>query len=206
MLPLLRLAPALLLALLTSTPAQAAPESCPAGTHRLCLGTCICSPLSAEDIGPLYQELRELAATQLLEWLQQAHASAEASRPAPQPIPLHMRARLQEHFDAQVLESVRYRLGDDQDFTAANAMLHNPDVRAVTLLDIIVFRHPEDAANNTALWAHELKHVEQYLQWGAEGFARHYSQDFNSVEKPAYELQFRIERLQRQQASGDGRQ
>jgi hypothetical protein len=73
-------------------------------------------------------------------------------------------------------------------------MLQNPDVNAVTLVDIIVFRNPDDALNNAALWAHELKHVQQYLQWGVGEFAARYTRDYNAIEAPAYEIQARVAR------------
>jgi len=71
-------------------------------------------------------------------------------------------------------------------------MLQNPDVNAVTLVDIIVFRSQDDALNNVALWAHELKHVQQYQQWGVGEFATRYTRDYNAVEAPAYEIQTQV--------------
>ncbi|MNF04821.1 hypothetical protein D3C80_2044220 [compost metagenome] len=72
--------------------------------------------------------------------------------------------------------------------------MHNQDTEAVTLVDVIVFRSLNDAMENLPLWAHELKHVEQYQQWGVEEFAARYSRDFNAVESPAYEMQTRVAR------------
>ncbi|MNZ49364.1 hypothetical protein D3C78_671300 [compost metagenome] len=93
-----------------------------------------------------------------------------------------------------MLDSVRYKLGDDAELNAANSVLQNPDVNAVTLVDIIVFRRPEDALNNVALWAHELKHVQQYQQWGVRGFASRYARDYNAVEAPAYAFERQVAR------------
>ena len=107
-------------------------------------------------------------------------------------IPLHIRAALESYYDLQVLDAVRYQVGNGVALNAANTMLQNPDVNAVTLLDIIVFRHAEDAQNNVALWAHELKHVQQYQQWGAAQFASNYTRDYRSVEAPAYAIQSQV--------------
>ncbi len=64
----------------------------------------------------------------------------------------------------------------------------------MTLIDVIVFRHASDAQDNVALWAHELKHVEQYLDWGVAEFARRYTLDHRAVEQPAYALEIEVEK------------
>ena len=97
-----------------------------------------------------------------------------------------------------MLESARYRVGDEVVLNAGNTLLRNPDVNAVTLIDVIVFRHEEDARDNVALWAHELKHVEQYLDWGVAEFAWRYTQDFRAVERPAYALEREVEEALRE--------
>lgn len=141
-------------------------------------------------MGGIYDSVGRMAASGLEAWLLQARSTAAAA--GVQPIPLHIRARLEAYFDLQVLESVRYRVGDAAELDAANAMLHNPDVAAVTLVDIIVFRSAAAAEDDVALWAHELKHVEQYQQWGVAEFARRYTSDFQAVETPGYEMQRRV--------------
>ena len=78
-------------------------------------------------------------------------------------------------------------------------MMQNPDIKAVTLVDIIVFRSAQMAEQDVALWAHELLHVQQYREWGSAGFAARYSRDFNAVEAPAYRRQAEVSRLLREQ-------
>jgi hypothetical protein len=56
---------------------------------------------------------------------------------------------------------------------------------AITLIDVIVFRGPSEA-NDVALWAHELVHVDQYRDWGVRNFAIRYMRNHNDVEAPAY--------------------
>ncbi|MCQ4347231.1 DUF4157 domain-containing protein [Pseudomonas stutzeri] len=167
-----------------------AQASCPAGQHRVCVLACFCAPGSREEMGEIYDSVGRMAASGLEAWLLQARSAAAAA--GVQPIPLHIRARLEHYFDTQVLETVRYRVGDAAELDAANAMLHNPNVAAVTLVDIIVFRSAAAAEDDVALWAHELKHVEQYLEWGVAEFARRYTSDFQSVEAPGYEMQRRV--------------
>ena len=151
---------------------------------------CFCAPGSPEDTGALYDNVNQVAASGLQNWIVQARNTAATGDI--QPIPLNIRVQLEPYYDMQVLESVRYKIGDDTELNAANAVLQNPDVNAVTLIDIIVFRNPDDALNNVALWAHELKHVQQYQQWGVAGFAARYTRDYNAVEAPGYEMQRRV--------------
>jgi hypothetical protein len=176
--------------LLLTAGSASAGLACPAGQHELCVLTCFCAPGSKEDMGELYDGVGQMAAAGLETWLVESRNTAAAGNV--QPIPLHIRAQLEPYFDMQVLEIARYKVGDDTEFNAANTMLQNPDVEAVTLIDIIVFRSAKDAQDNVALWAHELKHVEQYLQWGVAEFARRYTRDYDAVEAPGYEMQRKV--------------
>jgi len=187
-------------ALLAPLPALAV---CPVGQYEICLGSCICSPVDPGQAGIMLDDLGRMASSSLALALQQARDTAAAG--TVQPIPLHIRAQLEPYYDFQVLDAVRYKVGDQQALDSANAVLQNPDVNAVTLIDIIVFRNEADAQDNVALWAHELHHVQQYQQWGVAEFARRYSRDFNAVEDPAYEIQTKVSKALRERASGQAR-
>lgn len=184
----------LLLSLGVSSSAFAA---CPEGQTEICVGPCFCSS-TKEGFGALYESVNQMAASGLENWIVQSRNTLAAGNV--QPIPLHVRAQLEPYYDLRVLESVRYKAGDDGELNAASAVMQNPDVNAVTLMDIIVFRNPEDALNNVALWAHELKHVQQYLEWGTRGFAERYTRDYSAVESPAYQIQAQVARELRAQA------
>lgn len=179
-----------LAALLLSAAQSALGAACPTGQHQICVLTCFCAPGTREEMGEIYDNVGRMAAAGLETWLVQARNTAAAGEV--QPIPLHIRAQLEAYFDLRVLESVRYKIGDAAELDAANAMLQNPDVEAFTLVDIIVFRDAAAAEGDVALWAHELKHVEQYLEWGVAEFARRYTRDYQSVEGPGYEMQRRV--------------
>jgi len=170
----------------TSLPSLA----CPAGQYEVCVVTCFCAPGTEGDVGTIFKDMNQMAATGLENWIVQSREMAAAGDI--QPIPLNIRAQLEPYYDLQVLDSARYKVGDDGELNAAHAMLQNPDINAVTLVDIIVFRRPEDAQNNVTLWAHELKHVQQYMQWGVREFATRYTRDYSAVEAPAYEIQTRV--------------
>lgn len=172
---------------------SAAVFACPPGQHEVCVVACFCAPGSKEDMGDIYEGMSQMAASGLEQWIVQSRNTAVAG--GVRAIPLNIRVQLEPYYDMQVLESARYKVGDDVEFNAANTMLQNPDVNAVTLVEVIVFRSEEDALNNVALWAHELKHVQQYQQWGVGEFAARYTRDYQAVETPAYEMQNRVARV-----------
>lgn len=183
-----RLVALFVLCLTLEVPAQT--NACPPGEKQVCLDGCICLP----DLVP--DGIYQIAAPALALWLTQARA--EAASAGIQPIPPHIREQLLRWYDPSVLDAASYKVSDNGQFSAANAMLQNPDVGAVTLIDIILFRDTQTAEQDIALWAHELKHVQQYQEWGVEGFAQRYTQDFNAVEAPAYAIQAEVRRSVRE--------
>jgi hypothetical protein len=171
--------------------------ACPSGQQQVCAVVCFCAPLSQADIDELYADATQIAASGLEQGLLQARERAAAD--GTEPVPLHIRAQLEPYFAIAVLDSARFKVGGDQALNAGNALLQNPDVQAVTLIDIIVFRNAEDAQQNVALWAHELLHAQQYQQWGVAEFTRRYTRDHDAIEAPAYKLQIEVARALRNQ-------
>ncbi len=179
------------LLLASSVASHAASPPCPPGQHQACLGLCLCLPGRGEELAPLYNSVGQLAARGLEEWIVSARRAVPDS--ALQPIPLQVRAQLAQHFDLAVLDTVRYTIGNPKALdTGPSLLLHNSEVRAVTLIDLIVFREAHAASEDIALWAHELKHVEQYLSWGVSEFARRYTRDHAAVEAPGYAIQQQV--------------
>lgn len=153
----------------------------------------------ADDLFTLIDNLSRMASSGLANWLVLSRDTAVAA--GVEPIPLNIRAQLEPWYDFQVLDAARYQVGNPQQLDAASAFLQNPDVNAVTLVDVIVFRNAEDARDNVALWAHELKHVQQYQQWGVNDFALRYTRDFDAVEAPAYAIQAKVARALKPESS-----
>lgn len=183
-----------ILGLTLGVPAHA--NDCPAGEKQVCLDSCVCLPDLSPLLGTLPDDIYQVAAPALALWLTQARA--EAASADIQPIPPHIREQLLRWYDPGVLNAAHYKVSDASQFTAATAMLQNPDVGAVTLIDIILFRDTQTAEQNLAVWAHELKHVQQFQEWGVDGFAQRYTQDFNAVEAPAYAIQAEVRRWARE--------
>ncbi|MGD9537749.1 MAG: DUF4157 domain-containing protein [Alphaproteobacteria bacterium] len=84
-----------------------------------------------------------------------------------------------------LLDKVRWVVGDRIGGMTDLVML-NPDVTAVALDHVVVFRNEVDARTNREMWAHELVHVLQYETLGVEGFAQEYLRSGGSaLEKEA---------------------
>lgn len=109
------------------------------------------------------------------------------------PIPDSIRSKLKDYFPDSVLDRARFKVGDNGVANLARNTLFNPRVGAMTIDDVIVFRSDDDSQRNVSLWAHELKHVQQYLEWGVHSFAVQYVRDSGRVENEAYALQARVE-------------
>lgn len=169
---------------------------CPADQYEICAISCYCLPVSPEVVKQgqviLRQQGSQVAAPVLADWITQSRAAMnEASL---QPMPAAIRAQLLAYYPAEVLDSARFKIGDGQVLESAENILSNPDVNAVTLVDVIVFRDAQQAEDDVALWAHELWHVQQYREWGTAEFARRYVSDSDAVEAPAYAIQRRVDK------------
>ena len=175
-----------LLALSAVLSAGVQAAGCPTGQQQVCLLACFCAPQDA----PGLDDLHRVASTGLRDWIVQSRHRLLAS--GVEPIPLHIRAELEPYFDFAVLDSVRFKVGDPVELNMAHTLMQNPDVSAVTLVDVIVFRDAAEARDDVALWAHELKHVEQYRQLGVDQFAARYARDYRALEAPAYQLQGQV--------------
>ena len=86
---------------------------------------------------------------------------------------------------ADLLNRVTYRVGQGHELSVQANSMRFGDARAVALIDTIVFASSWDAENNDVLWAHEMKHVEQYHSWGLSDFAKRYVRNWQAVENDA---------------------
>jgi len=110
--------------------------------------------------------------------------SRDQLRAEAQPLPPEVISALQGHFDADLLATTRYVIGDPNASGLARFAIRNGRAAAVTLIDIIVLASPE-YKDDLALWAHELAHVEQYRAWGKPRFAETYMLRWRDVEAEA---------------------
>lgn len=144
-----------------------------------------------QNFGQLLMGLGENAKIQygvpLLEnWLYQSRDGALFNENNEiKPIPEKIKFALRGTYDDEILDNVRYTVGNNGALNLSNLSLHYGHAKAITLIDTIVFKDKEDAENNILLWTHELKHIEQFKKWGVDEFALRYIQDWQSVEDEA---------------------
>lgn len=116
------------------------------------------------------------------------------------PIPDEVMRRLRPWHTGRLLDSVRWttnwNLAERPLQTAQ--MFRERHTRAITLMNAIIFRTPEDA-NDLTLWAHELYHVTQYDDLGVTEFAKRWiasSGPSGAIEAPAYEREEAFRKFQ----------
>lgn len=117
-------------------------------------------------------------------WLHQSRNNASSGGTSS--IPPQIRQQLQGFYDDNLLNRVRFKVGDGGVFNLAALSIQYGGAKAVTLVDVVVFTSAEKAQNDSVLWAHELKHVQQFRDWGVRDFAIRYLRSWNSVEGEAY--------------------
>jgi hypothetical protein len=118
----------------------------------------------------------------------------DALRAGVQPIPPEIRQRLTGFIPDNVLNTARFRIQGGADMTLQANAIRYGETQAITLDDVIVFKEANDALHNATLWAHELTHVNQYLHWGVRGFSVRYVQNYEAVEREAYDAETRYKK------------
>jgi hypothetical protein len=148
-------------------------------------GTGLPFPLDATSRTAL-EAAQNIAAASLAQALVVSRDAAWAA--GTQPMPPHIRDALLAWYPAELLDSIEYRTGIAEDPTLQSLSMRYGEATAIALIDTIVFADARDADTNIALWAHEVKHVEQFRRWGLMGFAQAYVRDHQAVEDEAYAI------------------
>ena len=144
-----------------------------------------------ESLSHALPEGKTLAVTSLSQVIQSAHSMA---LPHARPIPESIKATLAPYFPETpwVLDKARWVVAEEIGGLTEIIML-NPDVGAMTVNDIVVFRSKDDAESNAPLWAHELVHVLQFQALGVDAFAKEYLETGGrELEKEAEEFGERV--------------
>ena len=106
-----------------------------------------------------------------------------------EPIPSAIRAALEGYVPDETLDRVRWREGGTE-LSLPQNVIRFGHVDAMTLDDVIAFADGRAALEDPKLWAHELKHVMQFAEWGVGGFAARYLSDYEAVEAEAAEFRW----------------
>jgi hypothetical protein len=130
--------------------------------------------------------IRAALAPTLIAWI--GASRDEAIERGVEEIPSDVRAALEGFVASDVLDRARWRV-DDSAMSLQQALFRMGYTPAMTLDDVVIFANADDAAD-AKLWAHEIVHVQQYRDWGIEGFAQRYLADYEGVEHEAYEFRW----------------
>lgn len=136
----------------------------------------VLTPLMVQSLAPL-----------LASWI--AYERDAAKEQGVEPIPPLVRAALEGYVPSQVLDRVRWREGAGE-LSLPQNVIRFGHVPATTLDDVVVFADRRAALEDPKLWAHELKHVMQFAEWGVNGFATRYLSDYEAVEREAAEFRW----------------
>ena len=136
------------------------------------------SPWVVESLAPL-----------LAAWITASRDATKAQ--GVESIPAPIRAALAGYVPGHVLDRVRW-LETGDDLSLPQNVIRFGHVPAMTLDDVVVFQERRAALEDPKLWAHELKHVMQFEEWGIDGFARRYLADYEAVESEAAEFRWQF--------------
>jgi hypothetical protein len=129
----------------------------------------------------------EALAPLLASWIASERDAAKAQ--GVEPIPPSIRAALKGYVPEPVLDRVHWREGAGE-LSLPQSVLRFGDTPAVTLDDVIVFRERRTALEDPTIWAHELKHVQQFAEWGIDRFSMRYLSDSGAVEQEAWDYRW----------------
>ncbi|HEY3515532.1 MAG TPA: DUF4157 domain-containing protein, partial [Gammaproteobacteria bacterium] len=129
----------------------------------------------------------EVLAPLLASWIVSEREAAKEQ--GVEPIPASIRAALKGYVPEPVLDRVRWREGASE-LSMPQNVIRFGDVPAVTLVDVIVFQERRVALEDPTIWAHELKHVMQFAEWGIDDFATRYLSDAGAVEQEAWDYRW----------------
>lgn len=150
-------------------------------------------PPDGTQAAPQSNSLLTAATPLLVRWIASSRDAALAQ--GVERIPKSIRASLEGYVPDSTLERVRWRAGGGGDFSLQQNAFFFRDAEAVTLDYVIVFANENEARNDPKLWAHELRHVMQFEEWGIEGFATRYLADSAAVEDVASEYRWQFMKL-----------
>jgi hypothetical protein len=136
------------------------------------------SPLVVESLAPL-----------LASWIVSSRDAVLAE--GAEPIPPRIRAALAGYVPESILDRVRWRTRASE-MSLPQTIIRFGDAYAVTLDYVVIFQDQREALEDPKLWAHELKHVMQFAEWGVDGFATRYLTDHDAIEADAWEYRWQF--------------
>ena len=108
-----------------------------------------------------------------------------------EPIPAEIRTALTGYVPESILDRVRWRQGATE-LSVPQNIFRFGHIQAMVLDDVVIFNDRREALEDPKLWAHELKHVMQFTEWGVDGFAERYLRDYDAIENEAAEFRWQF--------------
>ena len=108
-----------------------------------------------------------------------------------EPIPAAIRSALTGYVPEDILDRVRWRQGATE-LSVPQNIFRFGHIQAMVLDDVVIFNDLREALEDPKLWAHELKHVMQFVEWGVDGFAARYLRDYDAIENDAAEFRWQF--------------
>lgn len=136
------------------------------------------SPMLIESLAPLFAG-----------WIVSERDAA--IRQGVEPIPAPIRTALTGYVPEPILDRVRWRQGATEMSLPQNIFRFG-HIQAMVLEDVVIFNDRREALEDPKLWAHELKHVMQFAEWGVDGFAARYLRDYDAIENEAAEFRWQF--------------
>ena len=159
-------------------------------TVALIVRAAAADPIEGPAPEPHSSTMLTALAPMLAKWIESSRDAAIAQGVAK--IPESIRASLAGYVPDKTLARVRWRAGGGSDFSLQQNAFLFQDAQAVTLDYVVVFADENEARSDPKLWAHELRHVMQFEEWGVEGFAARYLADSAAVEDVASEYRWQF--------------
>jgi hypothetical protein len=150
-------------------------------------------PQAEAPPGPLNPALLQALTPILADWI--ARSRDVAIQQGVAEIPAAIRGSLAGYVPEATLSRVRWRAGGGSEMSLQQNVFAFGHVPAVTLDFVVVFADEKAALEDPKLWAHELKHVMQFAEWGVGGFATRYLRDYEAVEKEAADYRWEFMKL-----------
>jgi hypothetical protein len=157
----------------------------------LAVRAAVADPREGTEAAPLGSSLTATLAPLLVRFIESSRDSALEQ--GVEKIPPSIRASLEGYVPDMTLARVRWRAGAGDVLSQSAFFLK--DAEAITLDYVVVFADENEARNDPKLWAHELRHVMQFEEWGVEGFASRYLADSAAVEDVASEYRWQFMKL-----------
>ena len=126
----------------------------------------------------------------------------DAQRAGVKPLPTKLIRELAGFVPLRILRRARYRIGGGGDLSLHKHSLRRHCIPVVNLcygdrramaLDYVIIFQSKEVTKDIKLWVHELRHIQQFDDWGIHDFAKRYIRNHSAVEREASDFETKYE-------------